>query len=200
MIGEIIKTFGYLGVCVLVFLLNLAPGFVPPTWVVLLFFYFLNPTFDIFLLAFLGAISSSLGRFCLLQLSRKGKILLSEKEKEEMEFLRKKLKKVKNFGFFSSLFVALTPLPSNAYFIALGLMDYLPLGVFLGFFLGRLITYFLPLFILNVSLHFIKRLLIESWWFHALIDTIGIISLFFFILIDWKKLLGKNFKRKKANK
>jgi hypothetical protein len=194
MLREILFSFGYLGVFILVFLLNLAPGFVPPTWIVLLLFYLINPSFNILLLAIVGAIASTSGRFCLLQLSKKGKILLSKKEKEEMKLLKQKLKGIKNFGFISSLIVALTPVPSNAYFIMLGLIDYSTIGVFSGFFIGRLITYFLPLFLLKTSIHLLKKMFFEEWVFHLVLDSIGIISIFIFILIDWKKILKQKTK------
>jgi membrane protein YqaA with SNARE-associated domain len=196
MLREILSSLGYLGVFILVFLLNLAPGFVPPTWIVLLLFYLINPNFNIFLLALVGAIASTLGRFCLLQISKKGKILLSKKEKEEMKFLNKKLKEIKNFGFISSLIVALTPIPSNAYFIMLGFIEYSTLGVFLGFFIGRLITYFLPLFLVKTTILFIRKVFFEEWMFHLFLDTIGIISIVIFILIDWKKILKQKNKIK----
>jgi len=194
MLREILFSFGYLGVFILVFLLNLAPGFVPPTWIVLLLFYLINPNFNIFLLAIVGAIASTTGRFCLLQLSKKGKILLSKKEKEEMKFLKQKLKGIKNFGFVSSLIVALTPIPSNAYFIMLGLIDYSTIGVFSGFFIGRLITYFLPLFLLKTGITLLKKMFFEEWVFHLVLDVIGILSIFIFILIDWKKILKQKTK------
>jgi len=194
MLREILFSFGYLGVFILVFLLNLAPGFVPPTWIVLLLFYLINPNFNIFLLPLVGATASTLGRFCLLQLSKKGKILLSKKEKEEMKFLNKKLKEIKNFGFISSLIVALTPIPSNAYFIMLGFIEYSTLGIFLGFFIGRLITYFLPLFLVKTTILLIRKVFFEEWIFHLFLDTIGIISIVIFILIDWKKILKQKTK------
>jgi hypothetical protein len=194
MLREILFSFGYLGVFILVFLLNLAPGFVPPTWIVLLLFYLINPSFNILLLAIVGAIASTSGRFCLLQLSKKGKILLSKKEKEEMKLLKQKLKGIKNFGFISSIVVALTPVPSNAYFIMLGLIDYSTIGVFSGFFIGRLITYFLPLFLLKTSIHLLKKMFFEEWVLHLVLDSIGIISIFIFILIDWKKILKQKTK------
>jgi hypothetical protein len=194
MLREILFSFGYLGVFILVFLLNLAPGFVPPTWIVLLLFYLINPNFNILLLAIVGAIASTTGRFCLLQLSKKGKILLSKKEKEEMKFLKQKLKGIKNFGFISSLIVALTPIPSNAYFIMLGLIDYSTIGVFSGFFIGRLITYFLPLFLLKTGITLLKKMFFEEWVFHLVLDAIGILSIFIFILIDWKKILKQKTK------
>jgi hypothetical protein len=194
MLREILFSFGYIGVFILVFLLNLAPGFVPPTWIVLLLFYLINPSFNIFLLAIVGAIASTTGRFCLLQLSKKGKILLSKKEKEEMKLLNKKLKGIKNFGFISSIIVALTPIPSNAYFIMLGLIEYSTLGVFLGFFIGRLITYFLPLFFVKTTIFLIRRIFSEEWMFHIFLDAIGIISIVIFLLIDWKKILKQKTK------
>ena len=194
MLRELLFSFGYLGVFILVFLLNLAPGFVPPTWIVLLLFYLINPSFNILLLAIVGAIASTTGRFCLLQLSKKGKILLSKKEKEEMKLLKQKLKGIKNFGFISSIIVALTPVPSNAYFIMLGLIDYSTIGVFSGFFIGRLITYFLPLFFLKTSIRLLKKMFFEEWVFHLVLDSIGILSIFIFILIDWKKILKQKTK------
>lgn len=194
MFSEILTSFGYIGVFILVFLLNLAPGFVPPTWIVLLLFYFLNQSFNIFLLAIVGAIASTTGRFCLLQLAKKGKILLSKKEKEEMELLNKKLKNIKNFGFISSLIVALTPVPSNAYFIILGLIGYSSVGVFIGFFIGRLATYTLPLILFKASINILKRIFVGEWTLHAIIDAIGIASVAIFVLIDWKKILKQKTK------
>jgi membrane protein DedA with SNARE-associated domain len=194
MLREILFSLGYFGVFILVFLLNLAPAFVPPTWLTLLLFYLINPSFNIGLLTLVGATASTFGRFFLFQLSKKGKILLSKKEKEGMKLLRKKLKNIKNFGFISSIIVALTPLPSNAYFIMLGLVEYSTIGVFLGFFIGRLVTYFIPLFLLKASIPILKQMFFEEWVVQLILDIIGIFSILVFILIDWKKILNQKNK------
>ncbi|MEK6887751.1 MAG: hypothetical protein AABX14_02280, partial [Candidatus Aenigmatarchaeota archaeon] len=47
-----------------VIIINVVPFFMPPTWLVLGFFY-TNFTFDVALLAFVGAVASTCGRFIL---------------------------------------------------------------------------------------------------------------------------------------
>jgi positive regulator of sigma E activity len=76
----------------------------------------------------------------------------------------------------------------------LGLIEYSTLGVFLGFFIGRLITYFLPLFFVKTTIFLIRRIFSEEWMFHIFLDAIGIISIVIFLLIDWKKILKQKTK------
>lgn len=191
---------GYLGVGVLVYLLNLAPAFVPPTWVVLLMIYALDPRLDIFALTLVGAISSTLGRLTLTLMAKKMNFVLSEKEKEEMKIINKLLSKTKGFGFVSSLIVGLTPIPSNAYFIIIGLIGWWSFGVFAGFFAGRMITYFIPLALLKVSLKAINEIAGFDYLSRIVLDALGLVSIVIFLKIDWKKLLKNRIQNSKQTK
>jgi len=57
-----VETFGYFGIFFLVFVLNVIPFFMPPTWIVLSTLYFLFPQQSHpVLLALTGAFASTLG-------------------------------------------------------------------------------------------------------------------------------------------
>jgi membrane protein DedA with SNARE-associated domain len=81
-----IETFGYLGIFLLVFILNITPLFMPPTWIVLSTINFLSPqNFNPFLLALVGAFASTLGRVVLSRIGLASRYLMGEQRKRSLE-------------------------------------------------------------------------------------------------------------------
>lgn len=188
---ELITVYGYLGVFFLTFLINVVPAFMPPTWIVLATIYILFPKLNPLWLAIGGAIFSTLGRFALLFIGKEGRFLLKKKRRAALEELGVLIKRKRSYGFLSAFIVALTPLPSNAYFIILGLMDFINAEVFLGFFLGRVISYWSLISLTRITVRALAPLVQSEFLITAIVDIIGMASVFIFALIDWNKLLKK---------
>ena len=126
---------------IVVFLINLIPAFMPPTWMTLSFFYITNPQ-NIFLLVFIGVTASTAGRYCLAKGA--GKFFQrfgTKKKKKQMKSLQKRLHGKPLHVFIFTLLFSLSPLPSNALFIAVGATKTKLKLVVAGFFVGRTISY-----------------------------------------------------------
>ncbi len=189
---------------IVVFVFNVIPAFAPPTWITLSYF---NITFsqNIFLLIFIGVTASTVGRFVLAKLS--GYVTekkASVKKKKEMDYLKRKLlaKPFKKFVF--TLLFSLSPLPSNALFIAVGATKTRLREVLAGFFIGRTISYLFLVFTTEKIFSSLQlNLSGDATVITIVIEIIGAISIITFFLIDWKKLIegkGKKINRKKIDK
>jgi membrane protein YqaA with SNARE-associated domain len=185
-----LTTLGYLGVFALVFVLNVIPAFVPPSWAVLSLIYLLYPQyFSPLPLALIGCIASTLGRFILSYIGTASRAIMGETRKESLTDLRKTIESNKAGGFLLSLAVALSPLPSNMYFIMIGVMKYQVIEVFLGFTLGRFISYLLLVSLVKVAAHSFRQLFRNEFYAVTIIDLIALASVFILAIIDWHKLI-----------
>jgi len=133
----------YLALLGAVFVLNVLPAFAPPTWMLLSFLGLAFPAGNGWIVAGLAAIAATAGRGVLAMGSRR--LLRSRWVPEDM---RSNLGRVgaaihrrsKTAGGMFLLF-AISPLPSNALFLAYGLTK-APLAlILLPFFIGRSISY-----------------------------------------------------------
>lgn len=185
-----LTTLGYWGVFVLIFILNVIPAFVPPSWTVLSLFYVMFPEyFSPLPLALVGCVASTLGRVVLSYMATASRGIMGEARKESLGDLRKKIESRKWRAFLLSLAVALSPLPSNAYFLAIGVMKYQVIDVFAGFMLGRFFSYWLTISLTKVAAHSFRELFRNELYVVAIIDLIAIASVIAFALIDWHKLM-----------
>lgn len=122
--------------------LNFIPLFMPPTWMVIAFFYIqfnlpLIPT------VIIGAASATLGRSILAYSSKRYlKPYLSVEKQLELESLGKLIETKKVIALpLLMIFYAFSPIPSNQFFIAAGLVDADMKLIRTSFFLGRLFSY-----------------------------------------------------------
>ena len=185
-----IGTFGYLGIFLLVFILNIIPLFMPPTWIVLSAINFLFPqNFNPFLLALVGAFASTLGRVVLSRIGLASRYLMGEQRKRSLERAGRALKSKRYGGFLLSFFFALSPLPSNVYFLTMGTMMCNFFSIFLGFWLGRLISYTVTINIATVAFSSLADVLASQLEAVIIIDSLGIISMIIFAFVDWEKLI-----------
>lgn len=174
----------------IVFAINIIPAFMPPTWVFLAYVYLMQGG-NILLLAFLGAIFSTIGRIALAKWS--GPLIsgLLKNKKEDIEFAKKTLDKRPRANFLFTFLYALSPFPSNAIFIISGTAKIKLIPIASGFFLGRLISYYALLQIANFTMETVKiNLSLENPIMIAL-DIIGILISIWIFTIDWKKILEK---------
>lgn len=181
---------GYWGVFAAVFILNVVPAFMPPTWMVLSLMYTLIPGyFSPLLLALTGCLASTLGRFILSYIGTAGRGVMSGIRKSNLNVLRGIIESKRGGGFLLSFAVALSPIPSNAYFIAVGMMRYRVLEVFFGFMAGRFISYWILITLTKVAAYSFEELFGNAFYMVSIIDLIGIGSTIFLAFIDWDKLI-----------
>jgi hypothetical protein len=187
---EFIVTFGYLGVFLLVLGINVVPFFMPPTWIVLSTFVFLFPEhFNPFLLALVGAFASTFGRVVLCRIGVASRRWMGEDRKRSMDRAGQALRSKKYGGFLLTFLYALSPLPSNAYFITMGTMQCHFFTIFLGFWLGRLISYSVSVNVANVAFSSLSNVLASQIQAVILVDALAILALIVFTFIDWEKLI-----------
>ena len=98
----------------------------------------------------------------------------------------------KRFGFFTASFLfAATPLPSNFLFITYGLMRAKTAQIYVGFWLGRAISYYVMISISKIVLTPFTKLFTERLWGIVMIDGITVGMLIFFACINWNLLISE---------
>ena len=189
MLWEFIIT-TYAGVFFLIFAMNIVPVLMPPTWIVLSTLYFLFPQqFSLIPLVVLGAFASTLGRVILCRIGTLSRRIMSDERKRSMETAGKALKSTKYGGFVMTFIYALSPLPSNAYFLTMGTMKCHFFSIFLGFWLGRLVSYSITTAAANTVFTSLASVFTSQILAVALLDSLALGSMIVFLFIDWEKLL-----------
>ena len=192
---ESIAEYSYAGIFILLVGVNAAPLLMPPTWIILSSFYVLDQSFDPLILSLVGATGATIGRFVLKIVSGYFRKVVGNQQKSNLDSIGDFLNR-KRFGYIISSFLfAATPLPSNMLFIAYGLMRAKSFGLYIGFWFGRLISYYVMITISKIVLTpFI--VLFEDRYIGILVaDVLGIGVVIFFTCIDWNTLLiNRKFK------
>ena len=195
----------YLVLSFYVILINVIPAFMPPTWIVLALAMINDATFDPLMLTMVGTISSTTGRMVLSIYSGYFRRFFTKKHharaNEIKEFFRKKDKEL----FFGTFAYALSPLPSNFIFLAKGLTRTDSIAIFPGFFVGRLVSYFVLIVLSNHLFVTVGSLTQDYDFVRMAFDLLGIAAAFSFLFIDWDCIIapkaggsGKKVRRKKA--
>ncbi len=192
---ESIAEYSYAGIFLLLIGVNAAPLLMPPTWIILSSFFVLDQSFDPLVLSLVGATGATIGRFLLKIISGYFRKVVGNQQKSNLDTIGDFLNR-KKFGYvLSSFLFAATPLPSNMLFIAYGLMRAKSIGLYLGFWLGRVLSYYVMITISKIVLTpFIE--LFENRYIGILAaDILGIAVVIFFTCIDWNLLLiSRKFK------
>ena len=190
-IFEIIVNYSYIGIFFLLLGVNAAPLLMPPSWIVLSSFLALDPTLDILALALVGATGATIGRFILKRISHLFRRFVGKEQKSNLDIIGNFLNKRK-FGYILTSFLfAATPLPSNMLFIAYGLMRAKSIGLYIGFWLGRVLSYYLMLSISDVVLTPFLQLFEDRYIGILIADGAGIGMVILFSCIDWSTLITK---------
>jgi hypothetical protein len=172
-------------------ILNMAPILMPPTWIVLVSFYALDPTLDIPALAVVGASGATLGRFVLLKASGYFRRFLSNERKSNLEKIGTYLQS-KKLGYFAASFVfAATPLPDNILFITYGLMKAKSIQIYCGYWAGRVAAYYAMLSVSEAVLTPFLQVFEERYLGVLFIDIMSIVALVFFASINWNSLISE---------
>jgi len=151
-IFETLSELSYIGIFLLLIGVNAAPILMPPSWIILASFYALDTQLDPIILAIVGATGATIGRFILKQISGIFRKFIGKEQKSNLDVIGNYLNR-KRFGYpIASFLFAATPLPSSMLFVAYGLMRAKSIGLYIGFWLGRLISYYIMISISEIVL------------------------------------------------
>ena len=192
---ESIAEYSYAGIFLLLIGVNAAPLLMPPTWIILSSFFVLDQSFDPITLSLIGATGATIGRFLIKIVSGYFRSVVGNQQKTNLDSIGNFLNR-KKFGYIISSFLfAATPLPSNMLFIAYGLMRAKSFGLYLGFWLGRVISYYIMISISKIVLTPFIELFEDRYIGILVADVLGISVVIFFTCIDWNLLLiSRKFK------
>jgi len=188
-IFETLSELSYIGIFLLLIGVNAAPILMPPSWIILASFYALDPQLDPIILAIVGATGATIGRFILKQISGFFRKFVGKEQKSNLDVIGNYLNR-KRFGYpIASFLFAATPLPSNMLFVAYGLMRAKSIGLYIGFWFGRLISYYIMISISEIILTPFLDLFENRIMGILIADGIGIGVVILFMSINWTLLL-----------
>ncbi len=189
---DFFETFGelsYLGIFILLIGINAAPILMPPTWIVLSSFYALDTNLDPIVLALVGATGATIGRFFLKRITGLFRRFVGKEQKSNLNVIGDYLNR-KRYGYvLTSFLFASTPLPSNMLFVAYGLMRAKSIGLYVGFWFGRVISYYIMISISEVVLIPFLELFENRLVGILLADAVGIGVVILFTCINWSLLI-----------
>jgi len=188
-IFETIADYSFVGIFFLLLAINAAPLLMPPSWIVLSSFLAIDPTLDILTLALVGATGATIGRFILKRISHLFRRFVGKEQKSNLDIIGNFLNRKKYGYIITSFLFAATPLPSNMLFVAYGLMNAKSIALYFGFWLGRVISYYLMISISEVVLTPLLQLFEDRIVGILVADGVGIGVIIFFTSINWKLLL-----------
>ena len=188
-IFDTIVEYSYFGIFLLLIGINAAPILMPPTWIVLSSFFALDSSLDPLLLALVGATGATIGRLILKNLSGFFRRFVGKEQKSNLDAIGNFLNR-KKFGYvLTSFLFAATPLPSNMLFVAYGMMRAKSIGLYFGFWLGRVLSYYIMITISSVVLTPFLELFEDKIIGILVADIVGIGVVVVFTCINWQTLL-----------
>ena len=188
-IFDTIVEYSYLGIFLLLIGINAAPILMPPTWIVLSSFFALDSSLDPLLLALVGATGATIGRLILKNLSSFFRRFVGKEQKSNLDTIGNFLNR-KKFGYvLTSFLFAATPLPSNMLFVAYGMMKAKSIGLYFGFWVGRLMSYYIMITISSVVLTPFLELFEDKIIGILVADIVGVGVVVVFTCINWQALL-----------
>jgi len=190
-IFEIFGELSYFGIFLVLIAINASPILMPPSWIVLTSFYLLDPNLNIVLLSIVGATGATIGRFFLKKISGLFRKFVGEEQKSNLDIIGDYLNK-KKFGYLIASFLfGATPLPSNILFITYGLMRAKSMGIYIGFWFGRVLSYIIMIYFGNAVLKPFIEIFEDRLTGILLVDLVGIVVIIFFASINWSLLITK---------
>lgn len=188
-IFEIFGEYSYLGIFFALIGVNMSPILMPPSWIVLTSFYLLDPTLNIVFLAMVGATGATIGRYFLKKISGLFRKFVGEEQKSNLDIIGSYLNKKKYGYVIASFLFAATPLPSNVLFITYGLMRAKSIGIYVGFWFGRVISYIVMIYFGNAVLRPFLEMFEDRLTGILLIDGVGIGMIIIFASVNWTVLI-----------
>ena len=186
---EFFGEFSYFGIFLVLIGVNASPILMPPSWIILTSFYLLDPSLNIVFLSMVGASGATLGRFVLKKISGLFRKFAGDEQKSNLDIIGDYLNR-KKFGYLVASFLfGATPLPSNVLFITYGLMKAKNFGIYVGFWLGRVLSYVVMIYFGNTVLKPFLEIFEDRLMGILLVDALGIISIIFFASVNWALLI-----------
>lgn len=190
-IFEIFGELSYFGIFLVLIGVNASPILMPPSWIILTSFYLLDPNLNIILLSLVGATGATIGRFFLKKISGLFRKFIGEEQKSNLDIIGDYLNR-KKFGYLIASFLfGATPLPSNMLFITYGLMRAKSVGIYIGFWFGRVLSYIIMIYFGNTVLKPFIEIFEDRLTGILLVDLAGIVVIIFFASINWSLLITK---------
>ena len=188
-IFEFFAEFSYFGIFLVLILVNASPILMPPSWIVLTSFHLLDPSLNIVFLAMVGATGATIGRFFLKKISGLFRKFVGEEKKSNLDIIGDYLNHKKYGYLLASFLFGATPLPSNMLFITYGLMRAKSIGIYIGFWFGRTISYIVMIYFGNAVLQPFLEIFEDRLTGILLIDGVGIGIIVLFASINWTVLI-----------
>jgi len=188
-IFEIFAEYSYLGIFLVILGVNISPILMPPSWIVLTSFYLLDPTLNVIFLAVVGATGATIGRYFLKKISGVFRKFVGTEQKSNLDIIGNYLNKKKYGYLIASFLFGATPLPSNILFITYGLMRTKNIGIYIGFWFGRTISYIVMIYFSDAVLRPFFEIFEDRLVGILLIDGVGIGLINIFASINWTVLI-----------
>ena len=188
-IFEIFAEYSYLGIFLVILGVNISPILMPPSWIVLTSFYLLDPTLNVIFLAVVGATGATIGRYFLKKISGVFRKFVGTEQKSNLDIIGDYLNKKKYGYLIASFLFGATPLPSNILFITYGLMRTKNIGIYVGFWFGRTISYIVMIYFSDAVLRPFFEIFEDRLVGILLIDGVGIGLIIIFASINWTVLI-----------
>ncbi len=188
-IFEIFGELSYFGIFLVLIGVNASPILMPPSWIVLTSFYLIDPSLNVVFLAMVGSTGATIGRFTLKKISGLFRKFVSEEQKSNLDTIGDYLNRKKYGYMIASFLFGATPLPSNMLFITYGLMRAKSIGIYIGFWFGRTISYIVMIYFGNAVLTPFLEMFEDRLTGILLIDGVGILLIVLFASINWTVLI-----------
>jgi len=188
-IFEIFGEYSYYGIFLVLIGVNAAPILMPPSWIILTSFYLLDPNLNVIILAMVGATGATIGRFALKKISGLFRKFVGEEQKSNLDIIGDYLNRKKYGYIIASFLFGATPLPSNILFIAYGLMRAKSVGMYVGFWFGRTLSYVAMIYFGNAVLTPFLEIFEDRLTGILLIDGFGIVMIVLFASVNWTVLI-----------
>ncbi len=188
-IFEIFGEYSYFGIFLVLIGINASPILMPPSWIILTSFYLLDPSLNVILLAIVGATGATIGRFFLKKISGYFRKFVAKEQKANLDIIGDYLNNKKYGYVIASFLFGATPLPSNMLFITYGLMRAKSIGIYIGFWFGRIVSYIVMIYFGNAVLTPFLEIFEDRLTGILLIDGVGIGVIVIFASINWTVLI-----------
>lgn len=178
----------------LVFLVNLAPAFMPASWMVLTFFR-IKYGLPLLALSVGGAICSAAGRVVLARWSRLVSRRFVPGNESDLRELGAFLDEHRQHVGVATFLYTLTPLPSNNLFIAAGIVQIELLWVVAGFICGRLIADSLWVWLAAKAFSSLEGVFAETFrsWLAIALQFASLTSIALLFRLPWARWLRHRF-------
>ncbi len=181
----------YLIIALLVYGMNVVPAFMPPTWIILAFFY-VKYKLLFFPLVFIGALAAILGRITLYLLTKQFfHPVLSKKTKQNLDVLGKYINAKKYITIPLFITYAFFPIPSNHIYIAAALAKVHIRLLASSFFVGRLISYSFWISISAIGAKSLHAIFSSQFKRPSsfIVEAVGFLIIYVITKMDWNRLL-----------